>query len=62
MSGETLLYMRLKERAARCRDMARRSVSAGITRELESIAAEYEHDAEKLETRSQRREHAPAAA
>jgi len=52
MDERASLYMRLRQRAARCREMARAASSAGVARELESIAEEYERDAEDLETRS----------
>ena len=42
---------RLHERAAQCRDMARKTVSTGIASELRSIADDYDRDAERLESR-----------
>ena len=43
--------VRLRERAAHCRKLAGGAVDFGIARELESIAREYEHGADKLELR-----------
>lgn len=40
---------RLRERAAHCRKLAHAALSNGVARELESIAREYEVDAENLE-------------
>ncbi|HTY67269.1 MAG TPA: hypothetical protein VMH36_11500 [Alphaproteobacteria bacterium] len=42
---------RLHERAAHCRDLARHAVSEGVATELESIADDYDRDAERLESR-----------
>jgi len=43
---------RLHERAAHCRDLARKALSAGIAAELQSIADDYDRDAERLESRA----------
>ena len=40
---------RLRQRAAQCREMARAALAETIARELESIAHEYEEDADRLE-------------
>lgn len=40
---------RLRERAAHCRKLADDALSYGIARELEAIAREYDHGADKLE-------------
>ena len=40
----------LRERAARCRELARGARASGIACELESIAQEYERDADRIET------------
>lgn len=40
---------RLRDKAARCRKLADDAISSGIARELESIAREYDHGADKLE-------------
>lgn len=42
---------RLRERAARCRELAHAAASEGIARELESIARDYAIDADALERR-----------
>ncbi len=42
---------RLHERAAHCRDLARNALSTGIAAELQSIADDYDRDAERLEAR-----------
>lgn len=44
--------LRLRQRAARCRELADAAVSAGIADELVALAADYEHDATRLERRS----------
>lgn len=44
--------LRLRQRAARCRELAHAAMSAGIADELIALAAEYEHDASRLERRS----------
>ncbi len=44
-----LTALRLRQRAARCRALADTAVSEGIADELSAIAAEYEHDALRLE-------------
>jgi hypothetical protein len=46
-----LTAARLHARAAHCRDLARHAVSEGIAAELESIAEDYDRDAERLESR-----------
>ncbi len=43
---------RLHERAAQCRELARNALSEGIAAELQSIADDYDRDAEQLETRA----------
>jgi len=43
---------RLRERAQHCRELARRAVSVGLAGMLESVAAEYDRDAARLEIAS----------
>ena len=50
----TVTVSRLRERAARCRGMARAAVTEGIAREFEAIARDYETDADRLQTRMPR--------
>ena len=47
----THVAVRLRDRAAHCRKLAHAALSNGVARELESIAREYEVDAENLELR-----------
>lgn len=47
-----LCASRLRERAAYCRELARGAMSSGVAQELESIARDYERDAENLENRA----------
>lgn len=52
MAKPSVLYAsRLRERAARCRELARGAGATGITREFETIAQEQEDecDADRLE-------------
>jgi hypothetical protein len=42
---------RLRQRAARCRALADSAASGGIAGELSAIAADYEEDAARLESR-----------
>jgi len=44
-----LYASRLRDRAERCRLLAREARSEGIARELESIARDYANDADSLE-------------
>ena len=48
----TVTARRLRQRAARCRALAYAAVSEGIAGELTAIAAEYEHDAWRIEQRN----------
>lgn len=43
--------VRLRQRAAHCRELARSAVSVGIAAELQSIADDYDRDALCLEDR-----------
>ncbi len=50
MEDESILCVsRLRARAAKCRELARAAHSRGIACELESVAADYERDADRLE-------------
>ncbi len=46
----------LLERAATCRQMARRAQSRGIATELESLAHDYDKDAARLEVSGEGRD------
>jgi hypothetical protein len=47
----TFQAARLRERATHCKKLALGASSNSVARELQSIAQEYEDDAEKLELR-----------
>ncbi|MGB8275873.1 MAG: hypothetical protein WCF16_11485 [Alphaproteobacteria bacterium] len=46
---DALSAARYREKAIHCRSLALGAISSGVARELESIALEYDGDAEKLE-------------
>jgi hypothetical protein len=61
MDERELLCMRLRQRAARCRGLARDAVSLGVAEELDAIAADYERDADKIEAQASRHTRSAAA-
>ncbi len=54
MQEREVLVLRLRERAARCRQSAQGSRVPGIARELEALAQEYDHDADCIAYRIDR--------
>ncbi len=54
MQEQEVLVLSLRERAARCRHSAQSSQVPGIARELETLAQEYDHDADCIACRIDR--------